>query len=215
QQPATGPALIVRVRPLDNLQADVKHLFKLVGQEEAGKQVDGLLQVYTQGSGVDTKKAWGAYGYIGQQGFDSIVTFLIPINDEKAFLKKLDGFNLTVKNNQGLYSIVGVVNQQDAFLRFANNYAYISNDKNTVSDAAKLVAPPTLFDPKAPAAVALILRVGQIPKSIRDGLLDGMKQGLNALKDQKAPDETEAQSKFKMALVNRMSEDVKNFLADA
>ncbi len=215
QPPVTGPALILRFRSVDSLQADAKWLIKTVGEDEAAKQVDELLKVYVQGSGVDTKKAWGAYGIIGAQGFDSKGVFLVPITDSKAFLKKLDGFGLSVKDEKnGLYSVVGVVGQQDAYLRFANNYAYISNDKGTVSEAKGLLAPGLVFDPKDTAAMSLVVRVSQIPKTLKDAFLDGFNNGIAGAKAQKAPDETEVQTKFKNAFIDSMSEDIKNFIND-
>lgn len=215
QTPVTGPALILRFRSVESLQTDAKWLIKMAGQEEAAKQVDELLKVYVQGSGVDTKKAWGAYGTIGQQGFDSKAVVLVPVTDSKAFLKKLDGFGLNVKDEKGgLYSVVGVVGQQDAYLRFANSYAYVSNDKDTVNDQKKLLAPGLVFDPKDTAAMSLVLRVSQVPKTIKDAFLDGFRQGIDAAKAQKAADETEAQTKFKNAFIDSMSEDIKNFVTD-
>jgi hypothetical protein len=215
QQPVTGPAVILRFRSLDSLQIDAKWLIKMAGQDEAAKQVDELLKVYIQGSGVDTKKAWGAYGSISEQAPEPKAVVLVPISDSKAFLKKLDGFGLNVKDEKGgLYSVVGVVGAQDAYLRFANNYAYISNDKDTVNDQKKLVAPGLVFDPKDTAAMSLVLRVSQVPKNLKNIFLDTFKQGIEGAKAQKAPDETESQTKFKNALIDSMSEDIKNFVTD-
>ena len=44
QQAQTVPALIVRVRSIDGLIADAKHLAALAGAEEQAKQIDALVR---------------------------------------------------------------------------------------------------------------------------------------------------------------------------
>src|SRR5262249_331756 len=150
-------------------------------------------------SGIDTKKPVGIYGTIGAQGLDSKVVGLVPINDEKMFLKFLDGFNYSVKNKGGVYTIEALVGQQDAYMRFATGYAYISNINSEVSDAQKLLAPSAVFDPTDKAAVSAILRIGQVPKAAKDKLIDGMNAVLAQAKTNKLPDETAGQTKLKEA----------------
>jgi hypothetical protein len=212
QTSSASPGLILRFRPIDSLQVDIKYLVKAMGQEEAAKQVDALLDLYVKNSGIDTKKPLGIYGTIGAQGLDSKVVGLVPINDEKAFLKFLDGFNYSVKNKGGVYTIEALVGQQDAYMRFANGYAYISNINDEVSDAKKLLVPSAVFDPTDKAAVSAILRIGQVPKAAKDKLIDGMTAALAQAKANKLPDETEGQTKLKQVFFDEFASQVKQVL---
>src|SRR5262245_51647545 len=79
QQTSSSPGLIIRIRPLDSLQVDIKYLIKTVGQDEAAKQVDELIKAYVKGKGIDAKKPIGVYGNIGPMGLDSNAVVLIPV----------------------------------------------------------------------------------------------------------------------------------------
>src|SRR5262249_7114266 len=116
QQTSSSPGLILRFRPIDTLQVDIKWLIKTAGQEEAAKQVDELLNAYVKGKGIDAKKPLGVYGNVGPMGIDSSAVVMIPVTEEKPFLKLLDGLGYTVKEKGGMHTIQALVGGQDAYM---------------------------------------------------------------------------------------------------
>jgi hypothetical protein len=210
QQTSGGPALILRLRPIDSLQADVKYLLKQAGQGDKADQVDELLKVYVKDSGVDTKRPLGGYGWLGKVGTEPTFVFVVPITDQKAFVKKLDGFGYVPKEESGVYTLTAPVGNPDMYLRFANNYAYVANEKASVKDATRLLAPGLVFDPADKSALSAIVRFGQIPKAVRDDIVDNVMNVLELFKQ--AKDETDAQAKFKAALLTSFGDSLKQTL---
>jgi hypothetical protein len=210
QQSSGAPALILRLRPIDSLQSDIKYLLKQAGQGDKADQVDELLKVYVKDSGVDTKRPLGGYGWLGNISTEPTFVFVVPITDQKAFVKKLDGFGYVPKEESGVYTLAAPVGKPDMYLRFANNYAYVANEKGSVKDATKLLAPGLVFDPADKATLAAIVRFGQIPKTVRDDIVDNVMNLLELFKQ--AKDETDAQAKLKTALLNSLGDSLKQVL---
>lgn len=214
QTSATTPGVIIRIRPIDTIQADVKYLLKAVGQEEAGAQVDELLKLYTENSGVDTKRPLGGYALLGAKSTDTVGVIMLPISNEKAFLKKLDGLNYVVKEAGGVHTVKELAGGQDGHMRFANGYAYVASDASAVKEAGKLLAASAVFDPKDTAAVSVILRMNGIPAGVRDEFLKELAKNTDAANGQKLPDESEALTKFRIALLANMQDQFKAYLTD-
>src|SRR5262245_57417550 len=103
KKPESKPAVVVTLKSLDELIADARYLFALVDKEEEGKQLEKFLKSKTGPKGlegVDPKKPIGLYGTLGTKGLaDSHGVLLLPIADEKAFLKMLE--NLDLKPEKG------------------------------------------------------------------------------------------------------------------
>lgn len=214
QTTGTLPGVIIRVRPIDSVQADVKYLLKAAGQEEAGAQVDELLKLYTENSGVDTKRPLGGYALLGAKSTDTVGVLMLPISNEKSFLKKLDGLNYVVKEAGGVHTIKELAGGQDAFLRFANGYAYVASAESAVKEAGKLLAASAVFDPKDTALLSIILRMNGIPAGVRDEFLKELAKNADAAKGQKLPDESEALTKFRVALLTNMQDQFKSYITD-
>lgn len=210
QQSSGAPALILRLRSIDSLQADVKYLLKAAGQADKADQVDELLKVYIKDSGVDTKKPLGGYGWVNNLQSEPTFVFVVPITEQKSFVKKLDGFGYVPKEESGVYTLAAPVGKPDMYMRFANSHAYVSNDKAAVKDATKLLAPGLVFDPADKSALAAMIRFGQIPKSLRDEIVDTVSSILELAKQ--AKDETPAQEKLKTALINSFGDTLKQVL---
>ena len=65
--PAGEPAIVVRLKSLDGLLADVKYLAQLAGKGEEAKQIDGIIESLPvkdglAGTGLDTKRPMMLYG---------------------------------------------------------------------------------------------------------------------------------------------------------
>src|SRR5262249_50731727 len=98
-EPATPfkGALVLRIKPIDDLIADARYVAKLAGREEETRQLEKLLKSKTGPKGlegIDTKKPLGAYGVLQPKFDESQGVFLLPIADEQTFLKFLETMDL-------------------------------------------------------------------------------------------------------------------------
>src|SRR5438552_1596098 len=97
-----GPAVVLRIAPLDELIGDAKYLVKQTQREEIYKQVEGILKSMTDGrnlEGVDTTKPIGLYATPSAKLEQSEVVVLLPVADEKAFLAFLKELNFGVEDD--------------------------------------------------------------------------------------------------------------------
>lgn len=217
QQSSGGPALLVRIRSIDSLIADAKWLTKLAGEDETGEQLEGLLKTFIGEKAIDTKKPIGLYGAVGPNGLDSALVVLVPIIEQKAFLKLLDQHNVAVKvdkQDTGLHSYTAGDGAVVGFMRFANGYAYITNDKAPTVDAKRILAPSAVFDPTDKAAVSMVLRIGDVPRKLKDTFLTKFKEELDKAKEQKAENETPVQAKLKEAMLDGFLQQARSLLSD-
>src|SRR5262245_57130722 len=79
---AIEPSLLVRLKPLDGLIADVKYIAQLVGQGNGAEQLDGLIDAWVgdkglAGSGIDRTKPVVLYAIATPGGTDSPFAFMI------------------------------------------------------------------------------------------------------------------------------------------
>ncbi|MBL8794071.1 MAG: hypothetical protein JNM56_09200 [Planctomycetia bacterium] len=212
-----GPPLLVRIRSIDSLVTDAKWLAKLAGEEESGAQLEGLLQTFIGDKAIDTKKPIGLYGAIGPNGLDSSLVVMVPIIQQKEFLKLLDQHNVAVtpdKQDAGLHGYTAGDGAVKGFLRFANGYAYITNDKAATVDAKRILGPSAVFDPKDQAAVSVVLRIGDVPKQLKETFLTKFKEELDKAKEQKAENETPVQAKLKVAMLDGFLQQARSLLND-
>src|SRR2546430_86844 len=76
------PTTVVRVRSLDTVIDSAKLISKLVGREEASRQIEGLIRtkIGEKGlEGVDTTRPFGLYARIGKEIDDVSGALLIPV----------------------------------------------------------------------------------------------------------------------------------------
>ncbi len=144
QEKTTPPTVVLRVSSLDSLIDHVKYLAGLAGQQDAARQIEGLIQnkIGQKGlDGVDSKRPFGLYGRIGKELDDISGAILIPIADEDAFLTLLKNLKIeTVKGGDGIYTIK-TGSPIDAYLRFAKKYAYVTALNTAALDVKNLLDP--------------------------------------------------------------------------
>ncbi|MBY0522407.1 MAG: hypothetical protein K2R98_03375 [Gemmataceae bacterium] len=204
-----APSLIVRVRSIDSLMDDAKYMVTLVGQEELAKQMDGFLKsmVGAKGlEGIDTKKPMAFYGTVGANFIDSTGVLMVPIADEKAFLALLDRLNLGVQKGEGgIYTFTPPNSPTDAYFRFANNYVYVTAQTKSAIDKNKLLTPATVLPGNPAATLSITMRFDRIPDAIKQLALGQMEMKLADEADKKLDNETEAQQKFRVAVMKEMA----------
>jgi hypothetical protein len=214
-RPAEGakpaaPGFVVRVQSLDELIADVKYVAKLIGREDQAEQVEGLLKAKAGPKGldgIDVKRPMGVYGRFGNGLEDITAVALIPVADEKAFLGLLENLNVKAeKGEDGLYKAQaeGGLNEP-VYFRFAHKYAYVTVKNQDAVAKDKLLPPGTVLAGPQKDALSLAVHIDQIPAGFRDIAVSQLQMKLDDAKEQKEPNETEAQHKLKVEMVEEIS----------
>ena len=168
-------ALVLRVKPLDELIADVRYVTQLAGREEEAKQFEKLLKSKTGPKGlegIDTKKPIGAYGILKAKLDESQGVVLLPIADEQTFLKFLETMDLKAeKDKGGLYTLTSDMVPFPLLFRFANNYLYGTvkvNDRSAAAlDKGKLPLPSSVLAGASGSVVSLTANLDQVPAQLR------------------------------------------------
>ncbi len=200
---ADTPTVVVRVKSLNVLLQNLNLVVRLVGQEEAANQIEGLIKskIGKEGlQGIEPNRPIGAYVRFGKAIDEVNGAILIPIADQQAFLTLLDNFGLNyVKDKDGIYT--HKVNNVDLYFRFAHKYLYITS-RNTDSIREKnLVDPALALAIPGDTAISMVAHVDQIPDEAKAIALTELDK-LIAAKQKDAPsNETKAQQEFRVAML--------------
>src|SRR5205807_1041173 len=103
-----APTVVVRVQSLNALLQNLNLVVKLIGQEEATHQIEGLVKskIGKQGlEGIDPARPFGAYVRFGKAIDDITGAILIPMIDQKTFLTLLDNLDIKyTRDKAGIYT---------------------------------------------------------------------------------------------------------------
>jgi hypothetical protein len=215
------PAILVRVKPIDELIADARYLVKQAGREEEAKQFEQMLKAAKKGSkglkGIDTKKPIGLYGSPAAQLPRSQAVLLVPIADEKTFLDFLENVDLKPeKDDTGLYTLTLPVSPFPVQFRFANGYLYGTakfSEKGSLPANDKLPLPATVLAGGG-GLLSVTVNIDRIPMQLRELGITGSSTELDKLKDQAPLGESEAHKKFREAVLEEAAVQFKSVLTD-
>lgn len=211
------PTVVVRVSSIDSLIEHVKFLASLAGQPDAARQIEGLIKakIGDKGlEGVDSGRAFGFYGRIGKELEDVSGVVLLPIADEKAFLNLLENLKVpVVKGGDGIYTIK-TGSPIDAYLRFANKYAYITAPTTTALETKNLVDPAKLLAAKPTNAFTLTIQLDQVPDVAKLLATAQAEQVLQDLQDKKIPGESDTERAFRIAALKEVAKVIASVLKD-
>ncbi|MHB1425058.1 MAG: hypothetical protein ACYC3I_17950 [Gemmataceae bacterium] len=211
------PAVLLRFASFDRLRGDFRYLADVVGQAESAKQLDELIKskLGDKGlEGIDTKKPIGVYGWVGASGFDSQIVLLVPIADKKAFLDLLEKtleFK-TDKDKDGVYTMMVDYSPFPIHFRFANDYVYVTVRDKEVLDKDKLLAPSTVLPEGQVGAASLTLNVDEIPNDLKEKAFGAIENQLADFKEKEMESHTEAQKKFRAAVIDELGARLKSLL---
>jgi hypothetical protein len=213
QAKAVPPTFVMRFNSLDSLAENVKFLAGLSGQKDAVRQIEGLFK--TKGmEGVDGKRPLGAYGKIGKELDDITGAVLIPISDERAFLDIIKGANLeTIKGADGIYTVKAPLGI-DAYIRFANKYAYITALKQTALEDKNLLDPAKVLAGQPTAAFSLTIQLNQVPDTAKFLAASMAESVMQEVEKKDVPGETKAQRAFRAAALKECSKIIAAVLKD-
>jgi hypothetical protein len=201
------PTVVVRVKSLNVLLQNLNLVVRLVGQEEAANQIEGLIKskIGKEGlQGIDPTRPIGAYVRFGKAIDDINGAILIPIADQETFLALLDNFGLKyVKDKDGIYT--HKTNDVELYFRFAHKYLYITSHNTESIQEKNLVDPVKALAIPGDAAISMVARVDQIPDEAKRLALDQFDKIIQSAQNGGPKDETKAQQEFRIALLRDAS----------
>jgi hypothetical protein len=179
----SGPALTIQVKPINDLMKRVKDTAKnflpQMMYDEFDKHVLTALDPKLL-PGVDPKRPFGFYAtldasIVNMDFSKSHFVAMVPVSGEKDFLSLIEKSPVKpTKKEDGLYSVS--LPFVTVFIRFTNDYAYISCSGTEPIEAKHLANPKEFFSEKETAAV--LIRTGD--ENLRCSPGSGVRQGIHA-----------------------------------
>jgi hypothetical protein len=217
---ATPPTVIVRVRSVESLLADIKYMLTLAGKEKEAKQLDAQIsKALPMGfAGVDIERPLGLYGMIDPDGNlqDSTAMLLVPVRDEKALLGLIEtlAHEKPKQEEDGVYSFGKEAFRVPGYLRFAKNYAYVTAQNKDGLAPAKLLDPAEVLTAKPAHSVSIALRLDGIPNAIKQLAISNAEVRLSNVEDEKPAGETPAQHALKVQAAKETAQRLTSVLKD-
>ncbi len=204
EKAADTPTVVVRVKSLNTLLQNLNLVVRLVGQEEAANQIEGLVKskIGKKGiEGIDPTRPFGAYVRFGKAIDEINGAILIPMADQDTFLTLLENLGVNyVKDKDGIYTHKTNKNV-DLYFRFAHKYLYITSLNTDSIQEKNLVDPAKALAIKSDAAIALVARIDQIPNDAKLIALAQLDDIIQTAQKNGPPNETKAQAEFRVALL--------------
>lgn len=215
----TAPALLVQVRSLDRVFEQTKLILSLIGREELGPKIDGLLRAKIGPGGiegVDHKKPLGVVVSFGKDIGDIAPLFLVPISDEKAFLKMLETNRVKFekgKNDRYTINLGRDVVAIEVHFRFTKGYlaATILNAE-AIEDATLGAALKHLGNDGPTFSAAL--RLDKVPLAARQLALAEFEKFYAPLLKEKGDGPLKSAQEFQVATLESMGGLVKSILTE-
>jgi hypothetical protein len=220
---ADTPTVVVRVKSLDALLQNLNLVVKLVGQEEAAHQIEGLVKsrIGKKGlEGIDPARPFGAYVRFGKAIDEVNGAILIPMVDEKTFLTLLDNLSVNyAKDKDGIYTTK--YKNVDLYFRFAHKYLYITSVNTESIQNKNLPNPAKALALAGDATIAIVARVDQIPDDAKLIALAQLEEAIQAaqknskVKKNNDPIAAKIQEEFSTAVVTDFHTLVKGLIREA
>ncbi|MFL5329542.1 MAG: hypothetical protein ACJ8C4_11560 [Gemmataceae bacterium] len=201
----TAPFLVARIQPIEKLFDDAKFLAGKFGKVDASKEFEAqVLKQIGAGSladtGVDPKKPSAVYVFLKGDIADSIAVAMLPVSNQKAILEFVGKFEVKAeKLEEGFYSLA-MPEKTPVYVRFANDYAYVTSVNKEAVSVAAIVPPSRVFTATETAVIAVSIRPDQIPESIRKVALAELSDYLKSLveddEDEAAAELNKTEGKF-------------------
>jgi hypothetical protein len=210
--------LLIRLASIETLLDQGEYLGKLFDQEESAKQAIGFLRA-AQGEkgidGVDTKRPI-ALCASRAEGISVPIYLMIPIADAQAFQEDLFGRRLRIElkkeeNQIRSFQLSGI--PVNFYLRFANNYAYL-----TVLDPSHL-AETKLPSPKIIGEVSktifdFTMRFDAIPEQLKIFVLGQSEAYIAPQKQKENPKESKSQRELRLQVIDTLVGGLKSLLME-
>ena len=217
---ADEPSILVRVQSVNDLLKTAEFVGTLLpedGREQLKQGVDFAKSLIDEKKGIeglDVKNPIGLYATIsGDNPTASPVVALVPIADKETFLNALKTrAMLEVKEKDGLYETTAPNVPFPIHFRFANDYAYISNQPESI-DPKTLQKPADILG-KSDKLVSATVRIDRLPEPMKTMALGFIEGQLAQGKDAPVPNETKAIKAFKDQAIDDLTRTLQSVLKD-
>jgi hypothetical protein len=196
-QPARAQVGVITVQSVDSLLGDVKYVLKVAGREDLAKSLDGVVATLGPGgkglTGLDTKRPLGAYINLPKQiGAPPTGAIFIPVTKDTEFLDLVTRMGGKYeKEDKGVYKMTVPQQEQTVYVKFANNYAYASD--NTANLEGTLPNPATIIPASHKGSLlAASFRVDQVPADYKQFFLSQIDEKVKE-ETAKKPGESDAE----------------------
>jgi hypothetical protein len=217
EKAADTPTVVVRVKSVNALLQNLNLVVRLVGQENAANEIEGLIKAKIGKNGlkgIDPTRPLGAYVRFGESIDKINGAILIPMADPETFLTLLDNYGLNyAKDKDGIYT--HKTNNVDLYFRFAHKYLYITALSTDSIQEKNLVDPTKALAISGDAAISLVARIDQIPNDAKLIALAQLDDMIQAAQKNGPPNETKAQEEFRVALLRDANKIASSLIREA
>lgn len=171
-QPAK-PAVEIRLQPIGELAPIIQYGGELFGQADAGKQFAAILQQFSGDAkgfeGVDLNRPIGAYLRLATDLEASTFVVLVPVADSEAVIGAISGkLGLDPrKGDDGVYNLDVPNVPGTVYIRFADNYAYVTLRDEKAVDPKSVIPAKTFFAQKSPGVLNAAVNFDAIPTDMK------------------------------------------------
>lgn len=213
----SGPTLVVQVRPIEGLLADLRFLAGLAGKEEEGGQIEGLVKSRKGAkgiAGIDDKRPWGMYATVSPDVMGSTVVVLLPIAGEKEFLDTIENFTQKAKKDaDGIYTQADFLPVALHF-RFANKYVYITGIDKASLGQNKLLDPTQVLPASETSMMSATFNIDRIDGELKNIALSQLDLKIDEAKKRKPAGQTDAQHQVQVKVLDEIGRQIATVVND-
>ncbi|MEX0679610.1 MAG: hypothetical protein WD063_21250 [Pirellulales bacterium] len=179
QDGANKPVAVVTIASYERLMTDIAFIGDLTGNPDLDKNLEGMIQLFTQGqglAGLDKKRPLGVTLTTDGLNFQPLI--VLPVTDLKKLLEALEGLVGPAEDaGDGMFQL-DVFNQQ-VFVKEHNTWAYVSTSSDPLANLPKdggalFAGLEKTYD------IAGRLHVQNVPEVFRTMLIDQLRAGVKA-----------------------------------
>ncbi len=179
QDTGVKPVAVLTIASYERLMSDVAFVGNLAGSPDLDKNLEGMIQLFTQGqglNGLDKKRPLGVT--LTTDGMQFQPLLVLPVTDLKALLEALAGLVGEAQDaGNGVFEL-NVFNQK-VFVTQKNGWAFVGQTQESLAAAPK--DPTQLFGGLEKSYdIAARLYVQNIPEVYRSMLIDQLRMGVEA-----------------------------------
>jgi hypothetical protein len=198
QDSSAKPVAVLTIASYERLMSDIAFVGNLAGSPDLDKNLEGMIQLFTQGqglNGLDKKRPLGITLTTDGTQFQPLV--VLPVTNLKTLLEALAGLIGEAQDNGNGVFELNVFNQK-VFVKEKNGWAFVGQTTEALESVPK--DPTQLFGGLEKSYdVAARLYVQNVPELYRTLLIDQMRMGVEASLSRQTDESDEAfESRKKM-----------------
>jgi hypothetical protein len=211
------PAVIVHVRPINDLLEDAGYIAKMIGQGDIFDAVKPGLGPALEA--IDGSKPIGFYARISPELVDSVGILMLPIKSQKDLLANLNQVGVNPTEQDGLYTVNVPAFPFSVLFRFHKDYAYatVRNSPKAEADMQKnkLYSPEMIFAGKDDSLISVTVNLDAIPTKLKQKGLDGLDEGLRKLHDKMLTEKNPVVQRIVESAAEEVGLKVQSLIVDA